>query len=105
MRRCKAPISGTSIITLGVLVITSEYGTGMIRTTMTACPSRNRVLLAKAALPGRLPAILRHSAGAITAMLGVVLLPMLVAMFIPGEDLRASKTPCWSTRRSGLTRS
>ena len=30
------------IITLGVLVITSEYGTGMIRTTMTACPQRGR---------------------------------------------------------------
>lgn len=150
------------IITLGVLVITSEYGTGMIRTTMTACPTRGRVLLAKAivfflvafvmttlaaalsaliqvgmlggarvqqggfvaeglegsvvngqqiatggewldstvgaglyvALLGLLSlsvgAMLRHSAGAITTMLGVVLLPMLVALFLPGSlaDLR-----------------
>ena len=37
-----------AIITLGVLVITSEYTTGMIRTTMTACPQRSRVLTAKA---------------------------------------------------------
>jgi ABC-type transport system involved in multi-copper enzyme maturation permease subunit len=36
------------IITLGVLTTASEYGTGMIRTTMTACPSRARVLAAKA---------------------------------------------------------
>lgn len=37
-----------AIISLGVLVITSEYSTGMIRTTMTACPRRTRVLTAKA---------------------------------------------------------
>ncbi|GEC08462.1 ABC transporter [Streptomyces spinoverrucosus] len=36
------------IITLGVLTTASEYGTGMIRTTMTACPTRGRVLVAKA---------------------------------------------------------
>lgn len=143
-----------AIITLGVLVITSEYGTGMIRTTFTACPQRSRVLTAKAvvfftlsfvtttaacavtalvswsvvggksaspqdtyehtgvvirdgmttasasewlgatvgvglyvALLGLLAlavgTLLRHSAGAITSMLGVVLLPLLVAIFLP----------------------
>ncbi|AWW37501.1 ABC transporter permease subunit [Streptomyces cadmiisoli] len=35
------------VITLGVLTTASEYGTGMIRTTMTACPTRGRVLAAK----------------------------------------------------------
>ena len=35
------------VMTLGVLTITSEYGTGMIRTTFTACPSRGRILAAK----------------------------------------------------------
>ncbi|MFE1441338.1 ABC transporter permease [Streptomyces sp. NPDC058739] len=35
------------LITLGVLTTASEYGTGMIRTTMTACPTRGRVLAAK----------------------------------------------------------
>ncbi|MEU9117570.1 ABC transporter permease subunit [Streptomyces sp. NPDC048483] len=125
------------IIPLGVLVISSEYGTGMIRTTMTACPSRARVLTAKAAvffllsfvvttlaaavvtllstavLDGREPtadqwlratvgdglyvsllgllalavgSLLRHSAGAISAMLGLVLLPMLLAMFMAVSD-------------------
>ncbi|MEV0370075.1 ABC transporter permease subunit [Streptomyces sp. NPDC050636] len=125
------------IIPLGVLVISSEYGTGMIRTTMTACPSRARVLAAKAIvffglafvittvattlvalifngmLYGPDPttdqwfratvgvglyvsvlgllalavgSLLRHSAGAISAMLGVVLLPMLLAVFMLGSD-------------------
>src|SRR5690606_39726287 len=36
------------VITLGVLTTASEYGTGMIRTTMVACLARARVLAAKA---------------------------------------------------------
>jgi hypothetical protein len=142
-----------AILALGVLVITSEYGTGMIRTTFTACPQRSRVLAAKAivffavsfvtttvactltavasnaAIGGRrltqpaeqgvvvkdgltaasgsqwlgatvgvglyvallgllalsVGTLLRHSAGAITAMIGVVLLPLIVALFLPGS--------------------
>ncbi|WP_329148031.1 ABC transporter permease subunit [Streptomyces niveus] len=121
------------VITLGVLTIASEYGTGMIRTTLTACPSRGRVLAAKsivffllvfttttvtaalvggiqvALLGGRAPtgeewlratfgvglyvallgllalavgALIRHSAGAITIMIGLVLLPLVLAMFM-----------------------
>ncbi|AJZ82789.2 MULTISPECIES: ABC transporter permease subunit [Streptomyces] len=128
------------IVTLGVLVITSEYGTGMIRTTLTASPQRSRVLTAKAlvffalsfttttvslalvayasmgmhsgpevteptsdqilgatvgaglyvSLLGLLSlavgAILRHSAGAITTMLGVVLLPAILPAFLMMSD-------------------
>ncbi|MFE4213210.1 ABC transporter permease subunit [Streptomyces sp. NPDC056844] len=121
------------VITLGVLTIASEYGTGMIRTTLTACPSRARILLAKsivffllaftittvttgivgvlqtAMLDGATPdagfwvrstvgiglyvatlgllslalgAIIRHSAGAITIMIALVLLPLVLAMFM-----------------------
>jgi ABC-type transport system involved in multi-copper enzyme maturation permease subunit len=36
-----------SVMLLGVLTITSEYGTGLIRTTFTAAPGRARVLTAK----------------------------------------------------------
>ncbi|WP_405794655.1 ABC transporter permease subunit [Streptomyces sp. NBC_01506] len=126
------------VITLGVLTIASEYGTGMIRTTLTACPSRGRVLAAKslvffllvltittvmaalvgaiqvALVGGRAPtgeewlratlgvglfvallglmslavgAIIRHSAGAITIMIGVVLLPLVLAMFMFSSSL------------------
>ncbi|WP_406497455.1 ABC transporter permease [Streptomyces sp. NBC_00846] len=121
------------VITLGVMTIASEYGTGLIRPTLTACPSRARVLTAKATvfflltftittvvttavaalhsamLDGSAPAgdewlratvgvglymatlgllslaigaLIRHSAGAITVMIGVVLLPLVLALFM-----------------------
>ncbi|ELS56523.1 putative ABC transporter integral membrane protein [Streptomyces viridochromogenes Tue57] len=127
------------IITLGVLTTASEYGTGMIRTTMTACPSRGRVLTAKAivffsvafvvtlasallvaladvalldarepsaqewlkgtvgislylALLGLLSlvvgSIIRHSAGAITIMIGVLLAPLVIALFMFSRSLQ-----------------
>ncbi|MFI7234766.1 ABC transporter permease subunit [Streptomyces cyaneofuscatus] len=127
------------IITLGVLTIGSEYSTGMIRTTLTACPSRARVLTAKAivffllafvittvtatvvavfqtAILGAgldsgsvwlratigiglyiaalglvslaVGAIIRHSAGAITVMIAVVLLPLVLALFMFSDSLR-----------------
>ncbi|MDC0771038.1 ABC transporter permease subunit [Streptomyces sp. HD] len=127
------------IITLGVLTTASEYGTGMIRTTMTACPSRSRVLLAKSivffsvafvvtlasallvaladvalvdareptgsewlkgtvgislyiALLGLLSlvvgSIIRHSAGAITIMIGLLLAPLVIALFMFSESLK-----------------
>lgn len=121
------------LVTLGVLVVSSEYGTGMIRTTFTAAPQRHRVLTAKilvffavafvvsacsiavvglatsamnkgpagtgndwgdtvllgalyVSLLGVLAlavgSMLRHSAGAITAMLGVVLVPAIMPAFL-----------------------
>lgn len=127
------------VMTLGVLTTASEYGTGMIRTTMVACPSRGRVLTAKAivffavafvatlvpvilvaladvalldgartptgqewlkgtlgislyiALLGLLSlvvgSIIRHSAGAITLMIGLVLAPLVIALFMFSESL------------------
>ncbi|MEU6605650.1 ABC transporter permease [Streptomyces shenzhenensis] len=130
------------VITLGVLTTASEYGTGMIRTTMTACPSRVRVLAAKAIVffvvafvvtlaatsvvalaqtsmldgtPGfRTPtggewlrgtvgvslyiallgllslvvgSMIRHSAGAITIMIGALLAPLVIALFMFSSSL------------------
>lgn len=126
------------VITLGVMTIASEYGTGMIRTTMTACPSPGRVLGAKAIvffllafvlttvmtsvvavlqtaildadppsgadwlrstvgvglyvatlglLSLAIGALIRHSAGAITIMIGVVLLPLVLAIFMFARSL------------------
>ncbi|MEV8037329.1 ABC transporter permease [Streptomyces sp. NPDC086182] len=123
------------LLTLGVLVVSSEYGTGMIRTTFTASPQRYRVLAAKliiffavafavsafaiglvglftagmhsdgsdvpwggTVLMGALyvsllgvlalavGSMLRHSAGAITTMLGVVLLPAIMPAFLMMSD-------------------
>ncbi|MGW1075230.1 ABC transporter permease [Streptomyces sp. NPDC002537] len=130
------------VMTQGVLTMSSEYNTGMIRTTLTACPNRGRVLAAKAivffllvfvitlvsttlvgmvdvamvngnrfaetttasmwlqatlgislfvALLGvvalAVGTLIRHSAGAITAMLGAMLLPMIMATFMFTESL------------------
>jgi ABC-type transport system involved in multi-copper enzyme maturation permease subunit len=127
------------VITLGVLTTASEYGTGMVRTTMVACPSRGRVLTAKAvvffavafvvslvaaslvavahvamlsgarepsggewlkgtvgislyiALLGLLSlvvgSVVRHSAGAITVMIGAVLAPLVIALFMFSSSL------------------
>lgn len=130
------------VITLGVLTTASEYGTGMIRTTMTACPGRGRVLAAKSIVfftlafvvtlvatslvalfqvsvleghGGRQPSggewlkatvgislyvallgllsllmgsVIRHSAGAITLMIGLVLAPLVIALFLFSESLQ-----------------
>ncbi|MEU3552648.1 ABC transporter permease subunit [Streptomyces fragilis] len=119
------------LVSLGVLVVSSEYGTGMIRTTFTASPQRHRVLAAKIIVfflvafvtaavaiavvglytqltvdapsnPAWLPTVfkgalyvslmgvlalavgsmMRHSAGAITTMLGVVLVPAILPPFL-----------------------
>jgi len=43
-------LSQVAFAVLGVLVISSEYSTGMIRTTLSAVPQRRRVLAAKAAV-------------------------------------------------------
>ena len=53
-------------VVLGTLVVTGEYGTGMIRATLAATPSRGRVLAAKAVvLTGTL-----FVAGTVTAFAG-----------------------------------
>lgn len=132
-------LGGMCLITLGVLTTASEYGTGMIRTTTVACPSRGRVLTAKAlvfftvafvvslvstslvalaqtamltgarepsgeewlkatvgvslymALLGLVSllagSVIRHSAGAITLMIGAVLAPLVIALFMFSSSL------------------
>src|SRR4051794_2186125 len=58
--------SQISAVVLGALVVTSEYGTGLIRSTLAATPVRARVLAAKAiVLSGFLFVI-----GVITSFLG-----------------------------------
>lgn len=126
-----------AVLTFGVLVMSTEYTTGMIRTTLTASPQRGRLLVAKClvfsviaftataaalglsfvlsqgiigetlasrAMPDdawvdailgvslyvtllgllgvAMGALLRSSAGAITMMLGVVLLPTIGGSFL-----------------------
>ncbi|MGW6704259.1 ABC transporter permease [Streptomyces sp. NPDC054956] len=129
------------VMVLGVLTVTSEYGTGLIRTTFTAAPDRYRVLTAKYLVFGTaaflttagsvcliqlaatilhggsasgahsasewasgilgsfyvtllgvlalsIGALVRHSAGAIALMLGIVTLPPVIgAVFSIWEAL------------------
>ncbi len=53
-------------VIVGVLTVTSEYGTGMIRTTLAATPSRGRVLAAKALVVSGTLLVL----GTVTALAG-----------------------------------
>jgi ABC-type transport system involved in multi-copper enzyme maturation permease subunit len=144
-------IAQIAAATLGVLTISAEYTTGMIRTTLTAYPRRIQVLVAKgvvfaglmfvvglvattlsavigdAMLTSRigdsvadtdffrsvvgsslylaviglfglgLGALLRHSAGAITALLGIILLPMIIGPMLPsGGDKLMEYSPMFA---------
>ena len=64
----------------GLLAISSEYTTGLIRTTFAAAPRRR--------------AVIRHTAGAITAMVGVVFLLPTVIHALPAP---------WDTRIGRFT--
>ena len=58
--------SQLTALALGTLVVTSEYGTGMIRATVSAVPRRGRVVAAKALL---VTGVL-FAAGVVTAVVG-----------------------------------
>jgi ABC-2 type transport system permease protein len=68
--------------TLGAAVITGEYGTGMIRVTLTATPARTAVLAAKASIVAGLVL----AAGAV-AVLGSVLAGQFI---LPGHGFTAA---------------
>ncbi|WP_245252366.1 ABC transporter permease [Streptomyces sp. KCTC 0041BP] len=157
-------IGQLSVMVLGVLTMTSEHGTGLIRTTFTAAPERHRVLTAKyivfsltaflvtaasvfvvtlaativhsgagagrhgssewtGALLGSLyvtllgvlalalGALLRHAAGAIATMIGVVTLPPVIGAVLniweagksAGETLLQYNAPVALMQLFGLT--
>lgn len=72
-------IAQLAIAVLGTLVVTSEYGTGMIRTTLTAVPRRGRLLAAKAVVFGAVALVV----GEITAF----------AAFLLGQAVMGSGAP------------
>ena len=72
---------------LGVLTISSEYGTGMIRTTLTAVPRRGRLLAAKALVVGAVALVAGELFAFGTFLLGQVMLASAhldVALTSPG---------------------
>jgi len=83
-------IAQITAVVLGALVVTTEYGTGMIRTTFAAVPARGRVLAAKCAV---VVAVL-FVVGTVTALVGYVggnyfLEREGIGMALEGDVLRA----------------
>ncbi|SFQ49510.1 MULTISPECIES: ABC transporter permease [Actinomadura] len=62
-------VASLCLAILGVLTVTSEYRTGMIRTSITAIPARRTLLLAKAAVVGTV-ALVAGEAVTVCAFLG-----------------------------------
>ena len=60
---------------LGVLVITPEYGSGMIRSTLAAAPNRSLLLAAKAAVFGTAALVVGEIASFISFLAGTAALP------------------------------
>jgi ABC-2 type transport system permease protein len=104
-----------AIGTLGALVVTSEYSTGMIRSTFIAAPQRRAVIAAKAAVFGALAFVIGtvasvaaflvgqsilgshgvslSSPGALRAVIGVGLYLGLLAVFAVGLGTIIRSTP------------
>ena len=59
-------IAQVCAVVLGVLTVTSEYGTGMVRTTLAAVPHRGRVMAAKSVVVAGVLFV----AGTVTALIG-----------------------------------
>ncbi|WP_165986120.1 ABC transporter permease subunit [Streptomyces sp. YIM 98790] len=73
-----------AVLTFGVLVASTEYTSGMIRTTLTASPRRSRILTAKATVFALI------SFTAVAATLG---LSLLITLGIQGEGQAVDEMP------------
>lgn len=83
-------IAQLAIAVLGTLVITAEYGTGLIRTTITAVPRRGRLLFAKATVFG----VVALVTGEVTAF----------AAFVVGQAAMGSSAPHAALSQPGVLR-
>ncbi|TDD87638.1 ABC transporter permease [Actinomadura darangshiensis] len=78
------------VVILAVLVIAGEYGTGMIRTTLTAMPHRSTVLAAKAAVLTGIVAAAGTVAVLGSLLAGRLILPGHVQPLTDGPTLRTA---------------
>jgi ABC-2 type transport system permease protein len=67
-------ITAIFLIVIGVKIVTNEYGSGMMRLTMTATPRRGRLLLAKFALVAVLTLVVGVVANVLTFLVGQAVL-------------------------------
>ena len=63
-------IAQLAIVVLGILVVTSEYSTGMIRTSLTAVPRRGRLLVAKAGIYAAVVLVVGEALGFVSFLVG-----------------------------------
>ncbi|HUZ09267.1 MAG TPA: hypothetical protein VMU76_03780 [Acidimicrobiales bacterium] len=63
-------IAQLAIVILGILVVTSEYSTGMIRTSLTAVPRRGRLLIAKAGIYTAVVLVVGEALGFVSFLVG-----------------------------------
>ena len=63
-------IAQLAIVVLGILVVTSEYSTGMIRTSLTAVPRRGRLLVAKAGIYTAVVLVVGEALGFVSFLVG-----------------------------------
>ncbi|EDY45970.1 ABC transporter permease subunit [Streptomyces sp. SPB074] len=78
------------LLTLGVLVISSEYGTGLVRPTLTAAPQRHRVLAAKFLVFSAISFVAVLVATGIVATAGAAFVPAGADLHWGGPALLAS---------------
>ena len=83
-------VAQLAIAVLGILVITSEYGTGLIRTSLAVVPTRRRFLAAKAAVFGATALVV----GEVTAF----------AAFLLGQAAIGSSAPHANLGQPGVLR-
>lgn len=85
------PIQFTMLVAgiLGAIVVTGEYSTGMIRSTLTAEPRRGRVLIAKAIVVGLVVAVVT----ALTFLVAIVVTAPILTTQIDFGDPEASMIP------------
>jgi ABC-2 type transport system permease protein len=69
---------------LGVLFVTSEYSTGMIRTTFTAAPQRRKVIAAKAAVFAAVALVVGTVTSLVTFLVGQAVSSHGVSLTSPG---------------------
>src|SRR5690606_39903457 len=78
-----------------VLTTASEYGTGMIRTTMVACPARARVLAAKA--------VVFFLVAFVVTLVSVSLVALLHVAMLEGSGARAPSGEEWLKGTVGIS--
>jgi ABC-2 type transport system permease protein len=78
-------VAQLAVAVLGTLTVTSEYGTGMIRTSLTATPRRRRFLVSKAVVFTSVALVI----GEVTAFAAFLLGQLVIGSNAPHTDLGA----------------